>query len=64
MSILSIIILAIGLAMDAFAVSIAAVLGVIMGIKLKDIVHDNHHRSSLIMLYLVILMILAKKLFF
>jgi len=49
---------------EALAVSIAAVFGVIIGIKLKDIVKDTHHRRSLIILYVVILVMMAKKVFF
>ena len=49
---------------EALAVSIAAVFGVIIGIKLKDAVQDTHHRRSLIILYIVILILLVKKVFF
>jgi len=55
--------LSLGLA-EAMAVSLAAIFGVIVGIKLKDIVADTHHRRSLIILYFVILMMLIKKIFF
>jgi uncharacterized membrane protein YfcA len=49
---------------EAMAVSIAAIFGVIIGIKLKDAVHDTRHRRSLIVLYFVILVMLVKKIFF
>jgi len=49
---------------EALAVSIAAVFGVIIGIKLKDIVKDTHHGRSLIILYVVILVLMVKKIFF
>jgi len=49
---------------EAMAVSIAAIFGVIIGIKLKDLVQDTNHRRSLIVLYFVILAMLVKKLFF
>ena len=49
---------------EAMAVSIAAIFGVIVGIRLKDMVHDTHHRRYLIVLYFVILALLVKKIFF
>lgn len=48
---------------EALTVSIAAVFGVTMGIKLKDMVRDTHHRISLIVLYFIILAMLVKKIF-
>ncbi len=48
----------------ALAVAIASLIGVSIGIKLKDIIHDKHHKLSLIILYLIILLILVKKIFF
>jgi uncharacterized membrane protein YfcA len=49
---------------EAMAVSIAAIFGVMIGIKLKDMVHDTNHRRYLIVLYFVILVMLVKKIFF
>ena len=46
-----------------FALAIAAVIGVIIGIKLKDVIKDSHHKISLIILYLIILLLLINKIF-
>ncbi len=46
------------------SVSVAALVGVMIGVWLKDIVKDSHHRTSLIVLYLLILGLLIKKIFF
>jgi len=45
------------------ALAIAAVIGVIIGVKLKDIIKDSHHKISLIILYIVILLLLINKIF-
>jgi len=45
------------------SVAVAALAGVMIGITLKDIVSDRHHRLSMIVLYLVILGLLIKKIF-
>jgi uncharacterized membrane protein YfcA len=46
------------------SVAVAALVGVMGGIALKDRVHDTHHRLWLIGLYVVILGLLLKKVFF
>ena len=46
------------------SVSFAALVGVMIGVWLKDVVKDSHHRLSLIVLYIVILGLLIKKIFF
>jgi uncharacterized membrane protein YfcA len=46
------------------SVSFAALVGVMIGVWLKDVVKDSHHRLSLIVLYVVILGLLIKKIFF
>jgi uncharacterized membrane protein YfcA len=47
-----------------FAVAIASLIGVVLGIKLKEIIKDTHHKAALIALYLVIVAILVDKIFF
>ncbi|NPA28043.1 MAG: sulfite exporter TauE/SafE family protein [Epsilonproteobacteria bacterium] len=47
----------------ALSVAIASLVGVVIGIKLKDIIKDTHHKHSLIVLYLIILALLIKKIF-
>jgi len=49
---------------EILSVAFAAIIGVILGIKLKEIVSDSHHRRSMILLYIVILGLLLKKIFF
>ena len=46
------------------SVAVAALVGVMGGIALKEVVSDSHHRLSLIVLYVVILGLLVKKIFF
>jgi uncharacterized membrane protein YfcA len=46
------------------ALAFSAVIGVIIGVKLKDIISDKHHKVSLIVLYLIILALLINKIFF
>jgi uncharacterized membrane protein YfcA len=50
--------------MTVLSVAIAALVGVMVGIALKDRVHDTHHRLWLIGLYVVILGLLIQKVFF
>jgi len=45
------------------ALAFSAVIGVIIGVKLKDLVNDKHHKASLIVLYLIILALLINKIF-
>ena len=49
---------------QVFSVAFAALVGVMLGILLKDKVRDTHHRLSLIVLYVVILGLLVEKIFF
>ncbi len=49
---------------DGLIVAIASLVGVFLGIWLKDHVHDRHHKAALILLYLISLVILVKKMFF
>jgi len=49
---------------EILSIAFAAIAGVMLGIKLKDIVSDSHHRISLIVLYVVILGLLLMKIFF
>ncbi len=46
------------------SVAIASLIGVMIGIWLKDVVKDSHHRTSLIIMYVVILALMIKKTFF
>jgi uncharacterized membrane protein YfcA len=46
------------------SVAIAALVGVMIGIWLKDVVKDSHHRLSLIVMYVVILGLMIKEIFF
>ena len=46
------------------ALGISASIGVILGLKLKDKIKDKHHKMSLIVLYLVIIAMLIKKIWF
>ncbi len=48
----------------ALAVAVASLIGVAIGIKLKEIIKPKHHKAALIALYLVILAILIDKIFF
>jgi uncharacterized membrane protein YfcA len=50
--------------MTVLSVAVAALAGVVLGIWLKDKVHDHHHKTYLIVLYFVILAMLVKKIFF
>jgi uncharacterized membrane protein YfcA len=50
-------------AVTVLSVAVAALVGVMLGIGLKDRVHDTHHRLWLIGLYVVILGLLLKKVF-
>lgn len=43
-----------------FALAVAALLGVRLGLIIKDAVHDRHHRASLIVLYTIMLIMMAK----
>jgi len=45
-------------------VSVAALVGVVIGIWLKDHVTDRYHKASLIMLYIIIIMMFIRKMFF
>jgi len=49
---------------EILSIAFAAIFGVIIGIRLKDIVSDKHHRRSMIILYIVILGLLLKKIWF
>ncbi len=44
-------------------VAVASLLGVYIGIWLKDYVHDTHHKLYLLIMYLVATLILIKKMF-
>ena len=44
-------------------VAVASLLGVYIGIWLKDHVHDRHHKLYLLIMYLVATLILIKKMF-
>ena len=46
------------------ALGVSASVGVILGLKLKDKIKDKHHKMSLIVLYLVIIAMLIKKIWF
>ena len=46
------------------ALAIAASVGVVLGLKIKDKIKDTHHKISLIVLYLVIIAMLVKKIWF
>ena len=48
----------------ALTLGIASVLGVVLGIKLKDVVHDNRHKQFLLVMYIVITILIVKKIFF
>jgi len=48
----------------ALALGIASIAGVLLGIKLKDVVHDNRHKQYLLIMYLVIIVLIVKKIFF
>ena len=48
----------------ALTLGIASVVGVVLGIKLKDIVHDNRHKQFLLIMYLVIIALIVNKIFF
>ena len=48
---------------EILSIAFAAIVGVILGIKLKDLVSDSHHRQSMIVLYVVILGLMLKKIF-
>jgi len=48
----------------ALVLGMASVLGVILGIKLKDVVHDNRHKQFLLIMYVVIIFLIVKKIWF
>ncbi len=48
----------------ALAVAVASLVGVSIGIKLKEIITAKHHKAALIALYLLIITILIDKIFF
>jgi uncharacterized membrane protein YfcA len=48
----------------ALALGVASIAGVLLGIKLKDVVHDNRHKQYLLIMYLVIIVLIVKKIFF
>ena len=48
----------------ALSIGVASVAGVILGIKLKDIVHDNRHKQFLLIMYIVIILLTVKKIWF
>lgn len=49
---------------NGLIVAVASLAGVFGGIWLKDHVDDTHHKSALLLLYLISLLILARKMFF
>ena len=46
------------------ALALAASLGVILGLKIKESIKDTHHKRSMVVLYLVILIMLIDKIWF
>jgi len=48
----------------ALSIGIASVAGVILGIKLKDFVHDSRHKQFLLIMYVVIIALIVKKIWF
>lgn len=48
----------------ALSVAIASIIGVVIGIKLKDVVKDEHHRLFMLLMYLGILTLFVRKIFF
>jgi uncharacterized membrane protein YfcA len=49
--------------LPVFALAIAAIVGVQLGLKLKELVQDRHHKVMLIVLYFAILLLLIEKIF-
>jgi len=49
---------------NGLIVAVASLVGVFLGIWLKDHVHDAHHKAALVLLYLAALVILVRKMFF
>jgi len=49
---------------NALVVACASLLGVFFGIWLKDHIKDNHHKISLLLLYLLSLLLLSSKMWF
>jgi uncharacterized membrane protein YfcA len=49
---------------DGLIVAFASLLGVAIGIKIKDYVKDTHHKSAILVLYVISTIILIKKMFF
>ena len=47
----------------ALTLGIASVIGVVLGIKLKERVHDNRHKQFLLIMYLVIIALTLNKIF-
>jgi len=48
---------------QVLSLAFAASIGAILGLKLKDIVHDHHHKLYLIIMYIVIISMLIYKIF-
>ena len=46
------------------ALALSASIGVILGLKIKDVIKDKHHKRSMLLLYLVILIMLITKIWF
>jgi len=46
------------------ALALAASVGVVIGLKIKDKIKDKHHKISLLVLYMVIIAMLIKKIWF
>ena len=49
---------------NGLVVAVGSLIGVFGGIWLKDHVHDTHHKSALMLLYFISLVILVRKMFF
>ncbi len=47
----------------ALTLGVASIIGVILGIKLKDFVHDNRHKQFLLIMYIVIIVLIVRKIF-
>lgn len=47
-----------------FAIALSASVGVIAGLKLKEKIHDRHHKRSMVLMYIVILIMLIDKIWF
>ncbi len=48
----------------ALTIGIASIVGVILGVKLKDYVHDSRHKQYLLIMYIVIIALTIKKIWF